>query len=412
VKILIVTQYYWPEAFSAGVYMPELAEGLSASGHEVEVITGFPNYPQGVILKDYQGRLFQVEERNGVRIRRGWFFCTSRSSGIQRGVSAVSFMFSALFAGWGARRPDLVLGFSPPPFMGLAAWWLARHWRVPYVLNVKDFFSESIIASGLIRPGIVANLLLKVERFLYYHTDHLIVPAEGFVEKMAGMGLSRTSISVVPDWADGDLIRPMDKENIVRQEWGLKGKFILLYSGSLGYLSCLEPLLEAFAQVKDLPSLYLVIVGEGVKRPQLEHLARSLQLDHVQFYDLQSRKRFPEVLAAADVTIATLAPQAGRVSTQGKLYSMMAAGRPVLGILPSDADASTVIKEGRIGWQRSPEDVPGIAQLLRHLVQNEVPMAEYGRNARRIFEAKYSLESCLRQMNAIFEQILGIMEGR
>ena len=138
-RVLIVTQYYWPEDFAAGVYIPELAERLSAFGHEVTVITGPPSYPTGRITAGYN-RPFKTEERRGVRIVRIWFPPSARSAGAaRRGLTALSFAIGALPASLAVGyRPDVVLGFSPPVFMAAAAAVLARRWNVPWLLNVKD----------------------------------------------------------------------------------------------------------------------------------------------------------------------------------------------------------------------------------------------------------------------------------
>ena len=401
-KILIVSQYYWPEDFAAGVYVPELAERLAAFGHEVSVITGPPNYPTGRIHPGYN-RPFRVEKRNGVQIIRGWFVPSPRSSGAaRRGLTAVSFAASAVAAGLGRRsRPDVVLGLSPPVFMGAAAGLLARRWRAPWLLNVKDLFTDSVIAAGLASPGLLTSGLAALERTVYRSATHIVTNAEGFAEYLRGV-VPPERVTVVPDWADGDFIRPASRATALREAWGLGNKFVVLYSGSIGYSSDLETLLGAASALAGMPETAFVIVGDGVKLAGLREQASSLGLANVSFFPLQPRERVPEVLATADMTVVTLSAAGGRVSTQGKLYSLLAAGRPVLAIVPPGNDARRVIESSGCGWVVDSGDVAGTAAVIREACADPSMAAERGRRARARFDGDFSLDICARR----FEQRL------
>jgi colanic acid biosynthesis glycosyl transferase WcaI len=410
-RILLVTQYYWPEDFSAGVYMPELAESLQARGHDVEVLTGFPSYPHGRIFPAYRGRLFQTEERHGVRIVRCWFYPSARTGGaLRRGASAATFALSAALSRRAVHRADIVVGFSPPPFMGLAALRYARRWAVPFLLNVKDLFTDAVIASGMAGPGPFVRLLYRIERRLYRAADRVVVPVADFITPLRSAGVHPESLAVIPDWADGDQIQPQPKANRIRAEWGLEGAFVILYSGSMGYSSSLETVLRAAASLGDLPDIHLLLVGDGPRRPALEALAADLRLSRVQFRPLQSRERFPEVLAAADLAMVTLSASGGRVSTQGKLYSLLAAGRPVVAVVPEGNEAARIVEEGACGWSVRPEEPEQLARLFRRLVADRNAVEERGRAARRIFEERYSLRVAV----GLFEEAIreSLTKGR
>ena len=401
-RVLIVTQYYWPEDFAAGVYIPELAERLSAFGHEVTVITGPPSYPTGRITAGYN-RPFKTEERRGVRIVRIWFPPSARSAGAaRRGLTALSFAIGALPASLAVGyRPDVVLGFSPPVFMAAAAAVLARRWNVPWLLNVKDLFTESILSSGLLARGsATASALSRIERAVYRDAARIVVNARGFAETLKEMDVPADRLTMIPDWADGDFIRPMPRENAVRAEWGIEDRFVILYSGSLGYSSNLETAIDAMARLQDAREAKLVIVGEGVKKSALEARAATLGLDNVIFKPLQPRVRVPEVLAAADLSLVTLSETGGRVSTQGKLYSLLAAGRPVLAIAPAGNDARRIVDEAGCGWGLDTGDVTGVEQLVRSAMSARDELQRKGTAARDSFERLYSLDICARRFES------------
>jgi colanic acid biosynthesis glycosyl transferase WcaI len=408
-RLLVVTQYYWPEDFSAGVYIPELCEALAARGWTVEVVTGMPNYPDGVIRDGYRGRRDLVEERRGVRIRRRRFHSAARGDGaIRRGLSALSFELTARRESRRAAPPDVVLGFSPPVFMGRAAVAAARRVRVPLVLNVKDLFTGSIVAAGLVRPGVLTSVLTRLEARLYRSADVVVTPARSFVEAVSAMGVPADRVRVIPDWADGSAIRPASRRTALREAWGLGDRIVVVYSGSLGYSSALEPVLEAADRLRDDPRLAFVIVGDGVKRESLERLAADRRLPNVSFFGLQPRERVPEVLATADLTLVTLSSGGGRVSTQGKLYTQLAAGRPVLAVVPRATDTWAIVEGSGAGWCVEPQDIEGLTSVLRRLVEEPDLTQRTGAEARRLFEVGFSLEAAA----DAFDRVLASVAGR
>ena len=402
-RVLIVSQYYWPEDFGAGMLVPRLAEMLQHFGHQVTVLTGMPNYPGGHVFLQYRWSLFQMEEHNGVKLIRGRFYTSSRTSGaFRRGSSALSFALSSILLSLATRKPEVVLTFSPPVFMGLAGLVISHRWGVPWILNVKDLFTESIIAAGLAKTGMATRLLYRLERSIYHSANQIITNSPVFKEYLMNTAIPERRITVIPDWADGEFIRPLPPENRLRENWGLRGYFVVLYSGSMGYSSSLETVLSAAKELKDLSNVRFVLVGDGVKRRVLERIAKKNQLSNVQFHQLQPLSRLPEVLGVADVGLVTLSRQAGKVSTQGKVYSLMAAGRPIVAVVPEDTDAGRIVNEGKFGWQINPEDPTSLSQLIREFITNPRKVIVYGRRARDIFEKTYSLEVCARR----FEETL------
>ena len=340
---------------------------------------------------------------HGVRIVRIWFPPSARSAGAaRRGLTALSFAIGALPASLAVgRRPDVILGFSPPIFMAAAACALARRWNVPWLLNVKDLFTESIVASGLLaRESATASALLRIERAVYRDATRVVVNARGFADMIKDMGVPADRLTMIPDWADGEFIRPLPRENSVRAEWGLENQFVILYSGSLGYSSNLETTIDAMAQLRDLRQVKLVIVGEGVKKSALEARVASLGLDNVIFRPLQPRPRVPDVLAAGDLSVVTLSETGGRVSTQGKLYSLLAAGRPVLAIAPSGNDARRIVDDAGCGWGVDTNDVAGVERLVRSMASAREELQRKGTAARDAFERCYSLDICARQFES------------
>ncbi len=406
-RLLIISQHYWPESYGAGVIVEELAGKLQQLGHQVTVLTGMPNYPDGKILSKYRWHLHLCQDHYGVHINRTWFLPASRLAGASlRGLSALSFGVSALLAGLLLKKPDIILSFSPPIFMGITARQLAKNWHIPLVLNVKDLFTNAILAGGLASPGLVTRLLLRWENKLYHQADCIITNASNFRQYFEQQGISSARIVEIPDWADGDLIQPAVKNNSLLDTWGLNGHFVVVYSGNMGHFSDLETVIEAAHQLSEVETLRFVFVGDGVKKPALVEMVQQKGLTNVIFQPRQELEHLPEVLAAADIAMATLSSEGGAVSTQGKLYSIMAAGRPVLALTPAGHDIQRIVQDNHIGWWVETGSAEGLAQLVYRIKNQPDELAEAGRRARQLFDEKYSLEVCARQFEHVLTDIL------
>src|SRR5579862_8528402 len=239
-RVLIVTNHYWPEDFSDGVYVRELAEALVQSGHSVTVLTNFPNYPEGRIHDGYRGKAFQVEWKAGVRIVRSYVYPVDRRRPlIQRAFGQVSFSLSAIAAAPFTGEADVVYVVTPPPSLVAAAWFASKLNGARLVVGVKDILTawEQVKKAGNDR---VVRLAARLEPPAFAAADHIQVAAEAHARFVHGMGIPEDRITMIPDWADGGAICPQPRENAFRAEHGLQGKFVLLYSGSLGYSSALE----------------------------------------------------------------------------------------------------------------------------------------------------------------------------
>ncbi len=406
-RLLIISQHYWPESYGAGVIVEELAGKLHQLGHQVTVLTGMPNYPDGKIPPQYRGHLKLHEDHHGVHIIRTWFLPASRlANAALRGLSALSFGVSSLIAGLNLKKPDIILSFSPPIFMGITARQLAKSWHIRLVLNVKDLFTNAILAGGLAKPGLVTRLLYLWENKLYRKADRIVTNASNFRQYFEQQGVSPERIIEIPDWADGDLIRPAEKSNHFRDAWGLNGHFVVVYSGNMGLFSDLETVIEAAHQLSENETVRFVLVGDGVKKQALVDMVQKKGLTNVIFHPRQDLERLPEVLAASDIAMVTLSSEGGAVSTQGKLYSIMAAGRPVLALSPVGHDIQRIVQDNTIGWWVETGSAERLAQLVYQIKTQQDELADAGRHARQLFEEKYSLEVCARQFERVLTDVL------
>jgi len=408
-RILIVSQYYWPEDFAAGVYIRELAETLAKKEHKVTVLTAFPHYPEGKIHTGYRNKLFQVQHKDGVRILRSFIYAIPRDKSLLlRSLPHLSFAFSALIAAIFVGKQDIAYIHMPVLPIGYVSLFISRLKRIPCVLGVKDLSAEALVQAGKLKRGGKFRLIEKCERYLYNAADHAQVPGTLYKQRLMEWNMPESKITIIPDWADPYTIRPLPRENEFRKIHGLHDKFVVLYSGNMGYSSDLETVIEAARELKSYPRIHFVLIGDGVKRAGLEQKTDALGLTNVTFLSFQPRDVFPQVLAAADVCLLTLNRQFTNVAAQGKMYNIMAAGRPLLAVMSQNACGAELITTEQIGTVTVPGDSAALARIISDWQIQPELLETLGCRARRVLEEHFTIEICVRKFEDMFNHIIGI----
>jgi colanic acid biosynthesis glycosyl transferase WcaI len=408
VKIILISQYYWPESFGAGVWHAALAEWLTGQGHDVTVLTGFPNYPDGIVFAEYRRRVLQREEHNGVQIIRTWLYATQRTLRLwQRVLGQASFSVTFLLGAFFAPRADVVWYESPPLPGTLTSWIVARAHGAGYALTLADLEPQRSVAIGLFRNRPLIWLLENIERTAYRHADRLCVLSEGTKNWLINGGVNADKIRITPNWADGDLIRPLPVSESLREELGIgKNEFVVLYSGNMGYtMSDLEGVVEAAHRLSGYRDIRFVFAGDGVRRDSIETLAAGLK--QAMFLPIQSLDRYPRLLATADLCLVVLNREGTYTSVPSKTYSIMAAGKPVLAICESDNDVARVVREADCGAQVFPGDIDALVDSIQSYRNNPLLVEEQGARARAYFEQHYSRSIGMAAYERVFAEICG-----
>jgi colanic acid biosynthesis glycosyl transferase WcaI len=404
-RILIVSQYYWPEDFAAGVYIHELAETLAKRDHQVTVLTAFPHYPEGKIHVGYRHKLFQVQHKDGVRILRSFIYAVPRDRSLcLRSLPHLSFAFSALMAAAFTGGQDIAYIHMPVLPLGYVSLFISRLKRIPCVLGVKDMSAEALVQAGKLERGGRFRLIEKCERYLYKAADHVQVPGTHYKRRLIKWNIPESKITIIPDWADPSVIRSMPKKNEFRKSHGLHDKFVVLYSGNMGYSSDLETVIEAARELKYCPRIHFVLIGDGVKRAGLEQQAVGWGLANITFLQFQTRDVFPQVLAAADVCLLTLNRQFTNVAAQGKMYNIMSAGRPLLAVMDQSACGADLITTEQIGAVTPPGDSVALARIISEWQTQPELLETFGYRARRVLEERFSIEICVHQFEEMFKR--------
>ena len=404
-RILLLTQLFQPEPnHLKGL---AFAQELLKQGHEVEVLTGFPNYPGGRLYPGYRMRLFQREKIGGVDILRIPSFLSHDRSGLRRLLSYVSFALSA--ACWGVfkvRRPDVVHVYQGAATLALPAMILRVLRGAPYVLDVQDLWPESVTGSGMLRVPFGEALLSVWCRLTYKLAARIVVLSPGYKLAIAGRGAPANKIEVVYNWCDETQCVAPVLHSKSRSAFLSEDKFNVVYAGNMGKLQALEAVLHAAEILKDdVPGVQFVLVGDGVELARLREMVSTLKLANVRFVPRQDSEQIGAILKQADLLLVHLRDTPlGRVGIPQKTQAYLAAGRPIL--MAMKGDGAELVVHAHAGLSCEPEQPESIAAAIRAIVN--MPSAErsaMAERARRLYEAELSFSVGTARMLSVFRAI-------
>jgi colanic acid biosynthesis glycosyl transferase WcaI len=404
-RILIYAYNYAPEPIGIAPLMTELAEGLAKRGHEVRVITGMPNYPQRQVYEEYRGKVYCNEVRNGVLVQRSFMWVKPKPNLFDRILLDASFVASSFFQALRGWRPDVVLLTVPPLPVAVPAALLGWLYNCPVVLNLQDILPEAAVHVGLLTNPVLIRVMENLEKFAYKTAHTISVIADGFVDNLVGKGVSREKITCIPNWVDTNFIRPLEQENDFRQEFGLVGKFVALYAGNIALTQGLETVVEAATQLRHIPEIVFVIVGEAQAIAQLQEHCDSCGATNVKLLPFQPRERLPEMLAAANVGLIVQRQHVVSFNMPSKTQVLLASGRAVIASVPSTGSAAKAIEKSHGGLVVEPENPTALAASIQSLYENPAMAEAMGKQGRQFALDRYSFEQALNQYEALFEKV-------
>jgi colanic acid biosynthesis glycosyl transferase WcaI len=406
VRILYVSQYFPPEMGAPSARVFELSREWARLGHDVTVLTGFPNHPTGVIPAEYRGQWVRQEIIERIRVVRTPIYAAANRGLMRRSANYCSFSASASVVGpWlVGSRPDVVVATSPQLLTGVAGAWLATVLRAPFVFDVRDLWPRSIVEVGAMRADSPAIRALEVlERSLYRRAQQIVAVTHSFVDEIAAKGISRDKISVVTNGVDLDLFAPNSRDE-ARRRLALPGAaFVVSYVGTHGMAHGLETAIDAAAVLAD-EDVHFLFVGEGAEKAKLRQYARDRGLRNVEFWDQCPRDEVAKVLAASDLCLVLLRDRpVFRTVIPSKLFEIMGAARPILSTV--DGEAREILNSSGAGVFVPAENPALLAEAIRSLKASPSRLREMGTAGRTHVERHYSRPVLARRYLTILESV-------
>jgi lipopolysaccharide/colanic/teichoic acid biosynthesis glycosyltransferase/glycosyltransferase involved in cell wall biosynthesis len=402
-KILLLTQWFEPESTFKGL---TFAKDLAVRGHEVQVLTGYPNYPGGKLYPGYRIRPWMRERMDGIDVLRVALYPSHDGSGLRRALNYLSFFLAAAVFGTALiRTPDVIYVYHPPITVGLAAIVIGFIRRAPFVYDIQDLWPDTVAVTGMLSSPRALAFLGRLCTFVYRRARHIVVLSPGFKEELLHRGIPSSKITLIYNWCDE---RALQNSGGPVSPLAGTGRFAILFAGTMGRAQGLESVLRA-AQICQtaVPSAQFFFIGGGTERLRLERMATGLQLDNVEFLQRVPMQAMGRILASSDAAMVHLKDDPlFRITIPSKTQAYLAAGKPVL--MAVLGDAADLVRRSRAGVLCEPDNPQSIADAVKELVGSGPEcLAEMGNNGRAFYDCELSLARGVERFEGVFMAAVG-----
>jgi len=387
-KLLAINQYYPPDIASTGLYMAEICANLAQRGFCVHVVTGQPSYTSS------SPKALPFEVLNGVHVHR---VSLGNACGRERMRVRVEGYLRFLVGAWlkakylaKKRHFDAVITFHNPPFIGLIGAYLASRFGMRFVFVWYDIYPDALIVAGWRLPQVIVKVWELLNQWILSKADRVIVLGDrvklNLVERKK---VPSKKIRVIPIWAYPELA-PQPKDYHIRKELGINNNdLMLLYSGNMGIMHPLDPILDAAVSLRNLP-IRFVFVGDGIQRKHLISRVESENLKNVLFLPFQPQQRFVQLVASSDACFVSFKPGMENVTVPSRAFTFISAGRPLITIMSHEADVARLIIEKGCGWNVTTGHE--LRELIISFLSNPVELQRRGQIAREVYDKYFNRE--------------------
>ncbi|MBN1515165.1 glycosyltransferase family 4 protein [Candidatus Sumerlaeota bacterium] len=341
-------------------------------GHHVTVITCAPNCPNGVLYEGYQNRLFQREYVDQIEVVRVATFIAANKGTFLRIANYISYLLSSLFFSFFLKRPDLIIATSPQFFCGWAGVLASKLRRVPFLLEVRDIWPDSIVAVGAMRNRWILRMLGWLEQKMYASARHIVTVGEGYKQSLEQKGVPPEKITVVTNGVNREVFYPREADPALKSEMGLEGKFVCSYIGTIGMACGLDVVLRAgeLLQRRNGNNYAFLLVGDGAERVKLEEQAKQMGLKNVYFTGRQDHQRIPDFFAVSDVCLIHLKKKdLFKTVMPSKIFEAAGMARPV--IIGVEGFASQLVDQAKAGICIEPENETQLLEAIERMAQDK-----------------------------------------
>jgi glycosyltransferase involved in cell wall biosynthesis len=404
-RIRFVTLYFPPEVGAAQRRISELARRLAGKGHDVTVLTGFPNYPSGAKPHGYRGKLIMKEARDGCTIIRVPHYIAPNRGFLRRIMIHISFAVSASLYSLFMKKDDVAYVESPPLFNGFIA--LTMKWirRIPYCFNIADLWPQTAIELGALRNKRIIAAAQYLERLFYNQAARILAVTAGIRKFIVDMGYDKNKVPLITNGVDHTVFTDMIEPDGEIAKYRRDGRMLAVYAGTHGMAHALNTILQAAERLRG-EQIQFMFIGDGPEKKPLMALAKDHRLENVTFLDPLKPERMPAVLRAADVAVIPLRDLPLFDSAMpSKCFEAMAAGKPVM--LSVRGEMARHIQQAGCGLTAEPENVDQIVAAFRKFLEiGEEGRRDMGRRGREYVVEHFSREKIVATLEAHMRRVV------
>jgi len=391
-KILVVTQYFWPEQFKIN----DLCEGLIERGHDVTVYTGLPNYPEGKFFKGYSFSGPYHENYGKIKIIRAPLIPRGKNKSIYLALNYISFcLFSTLLAPFIIRgKYDKIFIYQLSPiFSALPAVLLKYIKKAPIILWVTDLWPESLEATGVVKNKFLLSIVGLFVKFIYKHSDKIYISSRGFAKKIKKMGVKAEKIKFWPQWAETFFSKNTALEY---QDDRIPNGFIVMFAGNIGSAQDFGTIVEAATLLKDKSHIHFVILGDGLMKNWAEKEVRLRGLQKsFHFLGRKPIESMPYYYSKADAMLVSLTDtELFAITIPSKVQTYLASGKPIIASL--NGEGAEIVNDWKAGMSCSATNPSALSDLIykmSNLPKEE--LSQMGENSFQCYKSEFEREKLI-----------------
>lgn len=411
-KILVIANYYYPDIASLGQLITDICNGLN-NEFEFEVIAAIPNYSKDIeINTEHRGRPFYTETINGVRVHRIIVPNVNKKNKLSRIKYIIKYYLNSKKAIRDINDYNIVLTVSQPPILGGMLGYYAKKSKKEskLIYNIQDFNPEQVEAVKFTKYKFLIYLLRYLDNRTLKIADKILLVGHDQIDTLRKRNQAFVQKSlVINNWSDDQKIVPMNEDDMhikeFKEKYGLRNKFIIMYSGNIGLFYDLENLIEVTNQFKNNEEIEFVFIGEGAVKQKLEDYIKNNNIENVKFITYQPKDQLNVSLNSADVHLVVNAKGIKGVSVPSKIYGVMAAGKPVIGVLEEGSEARNIIMASGCGECIEPNNYAGFAELIQKFYENREHLRDVGYKGRKYLDDNINKSKSIDKYRLLFREI-------
>nr|WP_294572368.1 glycosyltransferase family 4 protein [uncultured Romboutsia sp.] len=402
-KILVVTQYFWPEEFRIN----DICEGLVEKGHEVEVLTGLPNYPYGKLFEGYSFKSRGPKEYKGIKINRCYLIERGQDSSIKLALNYLSFMINSLFhiPKLAKKKFDNIFVFQVSPITSaIPAIVLGKLKRIPTSIYIQDLWPETFYSIKNINNKNIRNTLKKICIKIYDTFDQIVIASEGYRDILVKSGINEEKIVYLPQWAEDIYSDNNLNENVIAKD---NEDFVVTFAGNIGKAQSVDTIIKAAKLAKQNRNIKWIILGDGSEFNNIKELVEKYNLkDTVKLLGRKPSTDMPKYFNQSDALIVTLKnTDILRITLPAKVQSYMASGKPILGSI--SGSGMEAIKSSNCGLVSEAEDYNELYNKVIQLYNmDEIDRKKLGNNGKQYFKQNFERNMLLNRLEGYLKSII------
>lgn len=363
-KIVVLCHYFPPEIGAPSARIYEMAKHWVELGNEVHVVTCFPNHPTGVIPNEYKGMRYKHEMMDGMHIHRNHVYATPNRGFIKKTLGHISFMFSSVLISMKKiSKPDVIITSSPTFFSIFSGYWYSLRKKAPFVLEIRDLWPAAMIELGVIKQGLITNILEKLELFFYRKSMRLIMVTKSFKDNVVSRGIESDKVYVITNGVNQEMFYPRGKNNEIIEKYNLQNKFVISYVGAHGISQNLSTILKVAKSLKKDNDIVFLFVGEGAEKDKLTRIVQDEEITNVKFIDSQPKDMIPDFYCTSDLVLIPLKNiELFKTFIPSKMFEIMACGVPIVASV--EGEAADILNDSNAALVVQPDNAEEIKEAI------------------------------------------------